>query len=131
MRYRLASNGFVVRVADGATIPPDPENADRQRYEAWLSEGNEPLAEPPPPFDPIAFIQEYLEGVARSMGYSSAASCASYVNSTVETWAAEARAFVAHRDAVWLLVFERKDDPWPASAEEVLALLPAWVPPGA
>lgn len=87
-----------------------------------------PLLAPP---DPIAIINAHVEAVARSMGYSSAASCAGYASSTVLQWATEAQDFIAWRDAVWLTAFARKDDPPPATAEAVLALLPAWVPPSA
>lgn len=82
--------------------------------------------------DPAAvtrIVNDHVEAVARSMGYSSAASCAGYLGSTVPQWAAEAGAFVAWRDAVWLAVFKRKDEPPPATVDAVLALLPAWVPP--
>jgi hypothetical protein len=37
----------VIRVADGAIIPFDPDNRHYQEYLAWLDEGNEP--DPPPP----------------------------------------------------------------------------------
>ena len=33
----------VLRVADNAYIPNDPENTDWQQYQVWLSEGNQPL----------------------------------------------------------------------------------------
>jgi len=33
----------VIRVADNAYIPFDPDNTDYQEYLAWLAEGNEPL----------------------------------------------------------------------------------------
>ena len=47
--YKLSSFG-VIRVADGASIPPDPSNRDWQAFEAWRAAGNEPLeADPPPP----------------------------------------------------------------------------------
>ena len=39
---------IVLRVADGAQIPFDPDNTDYQAYLAWLAEGNEPL----PPDEP-------------------------------------------------------------------------------
>lgn len=129
MTYQLRPDGLVVRLADGAFIPEDPRNADRQRFEAWVAEGNVPSAPPAVPVNPIALVNARVEEVARSMGYSSAASCAGYVTSTVPQWAAEARAFVAWRDAVWLAVFERKDEEPPTTTEAVLALLPAWVPP--
>jgi hypothetical protein len=48
--YKLFSNDpitnqprpFVLRVADGACIPFDPDNADYQAYLKWVAEGNTP-----------------------------------------------------------------------------------------
>jgi hypothetical protein len=42
------SDWVVVRDADGAFIPFDPDNVDYQAYLAWLEEGNEPTPCTPP-----------------------------------------------------------------------------------
>lgn len=86
---------------------------DRTPPADWAALEIEPPAEmpvlgrtPPPTLaDYEAAIAEVVETVARSRSYSSAASCAGYVNSTVPAWAAEAAAFVAWRDAVYLAAF--------------------------
>jgi hypothetical protein len=49
-----------------------------------------------------AAIDAVVEATARARSYNSAAHLASYVASTVPGWAAEAQAFVAWRDAVWV-----------------------------
>lgn len=48
--YRLTdSPSIIVRIADGAHIPADPDNTDYQAYLAWLDAGNKPEPYQPPP----------------------------------------------------------------------------------
>lgn len=46
-------------------------------------------------------IQRHIDATARQRGYDSGVTCASYVGSTNATWAAEAAALIAGRDAFW------------------------------
>lgn len=42
--YRLPRDGnYVIRIPDGAGIPPDSGNRDWQEYQAWISAGGVPL----------------------------------------------------------------------------------------
>lgn len=40
--YKLNKTGFITRLSDSASIPPDPDNSDYAEYLHWLSEGNTP-----------------------------------------------------------------------------------------
>lgn len=77
-----------------------------------------------------ALVDARVEGQARALGYTSAAHLASYTASGVPDWAAEARAFVAWRDSVWLAVFEARAQAEAAGAapspEAILECLPDW-----
>jgi len=49
--YKLMyDSGSVIRLSDGACIPPEPLNRDWQRYQAWVAAGNKAEAadEPDP-----------------------------------------------------------------------------------
>ena len=48
MPYQLTTSECILRLADNASIPPDPANTDYQAYLAWLKEGNEPEPAPDP-----------------------------------------------------------------------------------
>lgn len=48
MAYKLISVG-VMRIEDGAFIPPDNANTDWRAYQKWIADGNTPLPQDPPP----------------------------------------------------------------------------------
>lgn len=50
--YQLTSTGSVIRLADLATIPNDPQNSDYQGYLTWLNSGGVPDAADSPPTPP-------------------------------------------------------------------------------
>ncbi len=64
--YRAKTDGCVIRLSDGASIPPDERNRDWRKYLAWQAGGNTPQpAEPepiPPPPEPT--VRELFEALA-------------------------------------------------------------------
>ncbi|PWL18813.1 hypothetical protein DKP76_07045 [Falsochrobactrum shanghaiense] len=56
-----------------------------------------------------AAIQSLIDAKAQEKQYDSGATLASYINSTIPQWAAEAVAFVAWRDAVWAYALAELD----------------------
>ena len=78
-------------------------------------------------------IDRYVEEQARALEYNSAAHLASYAASTVPEWQAEAQAFVAWRDSVWVTALDILADAEASgevpSAEDVIAALPKWSDP--
>jgi hypothetical protein len=67
----------------------------------YLEAQNPPLTEQ----DYARAVQEHVDATARGRGYDSGVSLASYADSAVPIWAAEAAAFVAWRDAVWVYAY--------------------------
>lgn len=59
MSYELLWTGYIRRLADGAQIPPSPDNRDYLKYLDWVAAGNTAavIGEPVAPPDPdVAFV---------------------------------------------------------------------------
>ncbi len=61
MTYQLTETEAILRLSDGAFIPPNPENPAYAQYLAWLAEGNEPLPAPEPEPAPVLTTEQKLE----------------------------------------------------------------------
>ena len=97
-----------------------------------------PQAVPEKPMDEVLreyqeALQNFLDRKARERQYNNALSIATYVSSTNPIWKAEADAFVAWRDAVYVYALQILTDVQNGgsqpSIEEVIAAMPAMVWP--
>lgn len=90
----------------------------------------DPIEKPiPSQADYTNAIQATLDNAAVARRYDSAATMATYTNSTNGVWSAEAAAMVAWRDAVWLYAYQQLDavlagEREQPTIEELLAELP-------
>lgn len=72
-----------------------------------------------------AHVQRHIDDVARSRNYHDGYALANFASSTVEKWAAEARRFIAWRDAVWMQIFDKlQSGDEEISHEMIIASLP-------
>jgi hypothetical protein len=135
MSYQINSRGDYLRTSDGAVIPVDPDNRDYQEYLKWLSDGNtlEPIPGPTPQELQAAVVdavQTRLDDFAKTRGYDSILSACTYATSRIPKFAAEGQYAVDVRDHYWAGCYTILGEvvagvrPMPASADEVLALLP-------
>ncbi len=96
------------------------EITDEQYTELVVNQGERKLINgevveyiPPTPVPTISdyqkAIQSQIDAKAQEKQYNNSATLASYVNSTVAAWAAEAQAFVAWRDQVWAYALAELD----------------------
>lgn len=77
-----------------------------------------------------AAIQAHIDAVAAARGYRDGWALAGYATSTVPAWAAEAAAYIAWRDTVWVgvhaeLARVQAGEREPPTVEGLIAELPA------
>lgn len=123
-----------------ANEPPSPLHTVATETPAWDGEKivvTYTFNNPPAPTldDYEAAIQLVIDAEARSKKYANAVSAASYANSTVPQWAAEAAAFIAWRDQVWAYAYTQLDAVMQGqraqpTVDELIAELPAIAWPG-
>ena len=74
-------------------------------YDRILAENIPIAAYQPNQNDFAAAIQSHVDAMAKGRGYADGAGLAGYSTSTIPTWAAEAQAFIAWRDQVWIYAY--------------------------
>ena len=61
MTYQLTQGDSILRITDGASIPPDPANTDYAAYLEWVEAGNTPEPAPEPEPAPVLTTEQKLE----------------------------------------------------------------------
>ena len=99
--------GYVIRNADGASIPMDPNNNDYLDYLAWVASGNTADQPPAPTNQQVEqqiqqAVQQWLDSTAQQNNYDTAASAVSYIGDPNPTFNADGIAIRNWRSAVWV-----------------------------
>lgn len=143
MFYSKSTKGFYDPVIN-PVIPSDAVEISTEYWESLLqaqsqgqvieadSTGYPKAVNPPPPTrdETIATYnqaaQQNLDAVAKSWGYSSIVSAASYANSTNPQYKADAEALITWRDETWEQAYTiEAGATLPPNVESFLAMLPA------
>jgi hypothetical protein len=131
--YKLTQHDNIIRLSDGACIPPAVDNTDYKNYLKWVAEGGVPEPYVPPPLTSADFetaIDKHVDKVANSFGYTSIYTAVSYRNDPHQKFSAEAEALFQWRSAVWVKALEVQADvlegqiPQPTTVEELIEMLP-------
>lgn len=107
----IVEKSAVTAERDALQLERNALEAERNKLKAERDALAAQLAAAPPPASPqeafAAAIQAHVDATAKSKGYADGVAVVSYKFSTVPEWAAEAAAFVAWRDAVWLYAYSQ------------------------
>ena len=100
------------------TITIGPQQMMAQCLASWDAAGPSPAPAPPTPVpltgatllqvlaaQSATAIKDLIDSTARAREYLDGTTCASYATSTVPAWRADALAFIAWRDSVWVAAY--------------------------
>ena len=107
-RYFIDADGHYLGCYAGVDAPAgaiEVPNAPKSASQIWDFSASAWLSQELTQDDYTKAIQDILNQAAIERRYTSGDTMATYVSSTNATWAAEAAAFVAWRDAVWLYAY--------------------------
>lgn len=138
--YKLAGDGTVIRLEDGANIPRDPQNQDYVAFVAWENAGNAAYPADAPSQEQIvsdfsALISNRLNAFAATRRYDSVDSMSKYKDLTdaeIETLPASRRPIVyRYRDEVRYLLLKTAETWAAAELIEARVLAGNWPSTGA
>lgn len=112
-KYSTADNGpsapVIAIMTNGATSSrranDDIEGGGMLAYLAGGGVIDPYIAPPLTEADYASAIQSHVDATAKAKGYANGVALAGYSTSTIPAWAAEAAAFIAWRDAVWIYAY--------------------------
>ncbi|MEY8688317.1 MAG: hypothetical protein AB9M53_00375 [Leptothrix sp. (in: b-proteobacteria)] len=109
--YRRTHADALIRLSDGAWIPPEPTLIDWQEAQSWLAAGGVPEPMPAPTDAELiarfsAAIQSHIDAQAQALGYDGIATAVTYADEpAVAQFQAEGRALRAWRSQVWAAAY--------------------------
>ena len=66
--YKLTCDETIIRLTDGASIPPDKHNRDYRAYLHWLEDGNTPEpADPEPVVERVPTVEEQIKALTDTL----------------------------------------------------------------
>jgi hypothetical protein len=85
--YKLTKWPEIIRLSDGATIPPDIRNTDYAEYLQWLAAGNTPEPVDPPTAEELQAIQDEIDAV-EARAHTKLRALKAMTPSQVQAWVA-------------------------------------------
>jgi hypothetical protein len=103
MSYKLTKWPEIIRLSDGAMIPPDIRNTDYAEYLQWCAAGNTPEPIDPPTAEELQAIQDEVDAV-EARAYTKLQALKAMTASQVKSWVtANVKTLAQAQDAITTL----------------------------